>query len=53
MAYLPQTQAFYIPLALTCERAIFEEVPRALGAGGTGPVDRTNLFHPGSPEGLG
>ena len=53
MAYHPQTQAFYIPMALTCERAIFEEVPRAEGNGGTGPVDRTNLFHPASPEGLG
>ncbi len=53
MAFSPQTQAFYIPMALTCERAIFEEVPRAEGNGGTGPVDRTNLFHPASPEGLG
>jgi alcohol dehydrogenase (cytochrome c) len=53
MAYAPQTQAFYIPMALTCERAIFEEVPRAIGSGGTGPVDRTNLFHPASPDALG
>jgi alcohol dehydrogenase (cytochrome c) len=53
MAYHPETQAFYIPMALTCERAIFEEVPRAIGSGGTGPVDRTNTFHPASPEGLG
>jgi alcohol dehydrogenase (cytochrome c) len=53
MAYHPQTQAFYIPMALTCERAIFEEVPRAIGNGGVGPVDRTNLYHPSSPDALG
>ncbi|HYM17862.1 MAG TPA: PQQ-binding-like beta-propeller repeat protein [Micropepsaceae bacterium] len=53
MAYLPQTRAFYIPIALTCEKAVFEEVPRAVGGGGTGPVKRTNMFHPTSPEGLG
>ncbi len=53
MAYLPQTQAFYIPMALTCEKAVFEEVPRAEGSGGVGPVKRTNMFYPGSPQGLG
>ena len=53
MAYHPQTQAFYIPLSLTCEAATFEEVPRAIGNGGVGPVQRTNLFHPASPNGLG
>jgi alcohol dehydrogenase (cytochrome c) len=53
MAYHPQTQAFYIPMALTCERAIFEEVPRAIGNGGVGPVDRTNLVYPSSPNSLG
>ncbi len=53
MAYHPQTRAFYIPLALTCETAVFEEVPRAIGSGGVGPVKRTNLFHPQNPNGLG
>lgn len=53
MAYHPQTQAFYIPLSLTCEDATFEEVPRAVGNGGVGPVKRTNLFHPSSPDALG
>jgi alcohol dehydrogenase (cytochrome c) len=53
MAYHPQTQAFYIPMHLTCENGVFEEVPRALGGGGVGPVKRTNLFHPANPNGLG
>lgn len=53
MAYHPDTQAFYIPLSLTCEDAVFEEVPRAIGSGGVGPVKRTNLFHPDSPDNLG
>jgi len=53
MAYHPQTQAFYIPMHLTCENGVFEEVPRAIGGGGTGPVKRTNLFHPENPNGLG
>jgi len=53
MAYAPETRAFYIPIALTCEDAVFEEVPRAIGNGGVGPVKRTNLFHPASPNGLG
>ncbi|MSP94096.1 MAG: pyrrolo-quinoline quinone [Alphaproteobacteria bacterium] len=53
MAYHPDTQAFYIPMSMTCENGVFEEVPRALGSGGTGPVARTNLFHPASPNGLG
>jgi alcohol dehydrogenase (cytochrome c) len=29
MAYHPQTQAFYIPMHMTCEDGVFEEVPRA------------------------
>ena len=41
------------PIALTCERGVFKEVPRALGGGGVGPVDRTNLFHPGAVGQLG
>jgi alcohol dehydrogenase (cytochrome c) len=53
MAYHPQTRAFYIPMHLTCENGVFEEVPRAIGGGGTGPVKRTNLFHPENPNGLG
>ena len=53
MAYHPQTQAFYIPMSLHCEKGIFGEVNRVEGGGGTGPVKRTNTFHPQSPNGLG
>jgi alcohol dehydrogenase (cytochrome c) len=53
MAYHPQTQAFYIPLSLHCERGTFREVERVEGRGGTGPVKRINLFHPLVPDQLG
>jgi alcohol dehydrogenase (cytochrome c) len=53
MSYMPGMQAFFIPIALTCERAVFKEVPKTIGGGGTGPVDRTNLFHTGSQDQLG
>lgn len=53
MAYHPQTQAFYIPISLHCETGVFGEVPRVEGRGGTGPVKRTNHFHPQSPSNLG
>jgi PQQ-dependent dehydrogenase (methanol/ethanol family) len=53
MSYHPQTQAFYIPLNLTCETGVFGDVPRVEGRGGTGPVKRTNHFHPQSPNNLG
>jgi alcohol dehydrogenase (cytochrome c) len=53
MAYHPQTRAFYIPMNLTCMDGTFEEVPRAVGGGGNGPVERTNFFHPANPNGLG
>jgi alcohol dehydrogenase (cytochrome c) len=53
MAYHPQTQAFYVPISLHCEKGVFDAVPRVEGRGGTGPVKRTNTFHPQSPNGLG
>ena len=53
MAYHPETQAFYIPLNLTCERGTFGPVQRVEGGGGSGPVKRINLMHPESPDGLG
>ena len=53
MSYHPQTQAFYIPMSLHCETGVFGEVPRVEGRGGSGPVKRTNHFHPQSPNGLG
>ena len=53
MAYHPDTQAFYIPLNLTCEKGTFTEVPRVEGGGGSGGGRRTNLMHPESPDGIG
>ena len=53
MAYHPQTQAFYIPLSLTCEKGTFREVRQVEGGGGTGTVTRINYFHPKSPNQLG
>jgi alcohol dehydrogenase (cytochrome c) len=54
MAYHPDTQAFYIPLNLHCERGVFSDnVARVEGGGGSGGVRRTNLMHPASPDGLG
>jgi alcohol dehydrogenase (cytochrome c) len=53
MAYHPDTQAFYIPLSLTCEKGTFNEVPRVEGGGGSGGGRRTNQMHPESPDGIG
>ena len=53
MAYHPDTQAFYIPLNLSCERGTFNEVERREGGGGSGGGRRTNLMHPESPDGIG
>jgi alcohol dehydrogenase (cytochrome c) len=53
MAYHPDTQAFYIPLNLNCEKGTFNEVKRVEGGGGSGPVRRINLMHPESPDGIG
>jgi alcohol dehydrogenase (cytochrome c) len=53
MAYHPDTQAFYIPLNLTCEKGTFNEVPRVEGGGGSGGGRRVNLMHPESPDGIG
>ncbi|MBI4477516.1 MAG: PQQ-binding-like beta-propeller repeat protein [Acidobacteria bacterium] len=53
MAYHPQTRAFYIPLALTCQRGTYSEVERVEGRGGSGGGRRTNLPHPKSPEAVG
>ena len=53
MAYHPDTQAFYIPLNLNCERGSFNDVPKVEGGGGTGGGRRKNLMHPESPDGVG
>lgn len=54
MAYHPQTQAFYIPLNLHCEKGtFFDNIKREAGGGGAGGVKRTNMPHPASPDGIG
>src|SRR5262245_39345283 len=53
MAFSPQTNAFYIPLSLHCEKATFGAVQRVVGRGGTGPVGRTDYKHPESGGNLG
>jgi alcohol dehydrogenase (cytochrome c) len=54
MAYHPDTQAFYIPLNLHCERGTFSgDIRRVEGGGGAGGVRRKNLMHPESPDGIG
>ena len=53
MAYSPQTSAFYIPMNLNCEKAVFGDVEKVLGGGGVGPVNRTDMKHPESGGNLG
>ena len=53
MSYNPATEAFYIPMILNCETGVFGPVEKREGGGGTGPVRRTNHFHPKSPDHLG
>ena len=53
MAYHPETEAVYIPLILNCETGRFGPVEQVAGGGGTGPVRRTNHFHPDSSDHLG
>jgi alcohol dehydrogenase (cytochrome c) len=53
MAYHPDTQAFYIPLNLSCEKGTFTDVQKIEGGGGSGGGRRTNLMHPESPDGIG
>lgn len=53
MSYYPDLETFYIPINLNCETATFGPVDRVEGGGGTGPVRRTNHFHPQSEGELG
>jgi alcohol dehydrogenase (cytochrome c) len=53
MAYSPQTNAFYIPMNLNCEKGTFGDVEKVVGKGGTGPVARTDYKHPESGGNLG
>jgi alcohol dehydrogenase (cytochrome c) len=54
MAYHPDTQAFYIPLLLSCQKGTFgDDIKRVEGGGGSGGARRTNLPHPESRDGIG
>src|SRR6266404_3305711 len=53
MSFSPQTNALYIPMSLTCERATFGEVEKVVGKGGNGPVKRIDLKHPAAGGNLG
>ena len=53
MAYSPETEAFYIPLTLNCQKAIYTEVERREGGGGGGLGRRVNVHHPASGGNLG
>ena len=53
MAYHPDTEAFYIPLILNCQKGSFNDVKRVEGGGGTGGARRTNRPLPASPDGIG
>ena len=53
MSFSPQTNALYIPMSLTCERATFGAVEKVVGKGGNGPVKRIDLKHPAGGGNLG
>ena len=53
MAYSPETEAFYIPAELNCQKAIYTEVERREGGGGGGLGRRENIHHPASGGNLG
>jgi len=53
MAYSPETEAFYIPLTLNCQRSIYSDVEWREGGGGNGMVGRRNFLHPDSGGNLG
>jgi alcohol dehydrogenase (cytochrome c) len=53
MAYSPQTNAMYLPLSLSCEKATFGPTERRVGGGGTGPVRRRDYKHPAADGNLG
>ena len=53
MAYSPQTNALYIPMALNCEKATFGPVEKVIGEGGVGPVQLHDSRYPKSDGNLG
>ena len=53
MAYHPETEAFYIPLTLNCQRTVYGDVEWREGGGGPGMLFRENFLHPDSDGNLG
>jgi alcohol dehydrogenase (cytochrome c) len=53
MSYHPETEAFYIPLTLNCQRSIYSDVEWREGGGGNGMLARENFLHPESDGNLG
>ena len=53
MSFSPQTNALYLPLSLSCEKATFGPTEKRIGGGGTGPVRRRDYKHPASDGHLG
>ena len=51
MAYSPDTQAFYIPMHISCNDATFGEMQeKDREGGGQGPMNRRAHFHPARPN---
>jgi hypothetical protein len=53
MAYHPATQALYVPMLLSCQKAIHREIERKEGGGGYGVPSSTLYMHPKSPDHAG
>ena len=53
MAYSPETEAFYIPAQLTCQKITFIDVKKVEGGGGVGQGRRDNYAHPKSGGDIG
>jgi len=53
MSYTPETEAFYIPLTLNCQRSVYSDVEWREGGGGAGMIGRENYLHPDSDGNLG
>ncbi len=54
MAYHPETEVFYVPLLVSCERTTFGAGPELVeGGGGVGLSRRTHMLHPDRPDGVG
>jgi len=53
MSYSPETQAFYIPMSLTCTTVVFGEFEFVEGGGGEGSDARVDSLHPAGEGNLG